>query len=84
MVTNEVVVEAKANPSRPYKMYAAIISAFITSFLATNATDLPSWAVGLLTALVAALAVYMTPNPINVKKSRVVTMRDDNNPALFD
>lgn len=51
------------DPKKPYKMYAAIVSAFIASFLATNATDMPSWAVGLLTALVAAIAVFMVPNP---------------------
>lgn len=53
----------KDDPTKPYKTIAAIISAFLTSFLATNATDLPAWAVGLVTALVAAIAVYMTPNP---------------------
>lgn len=51
------------DPKKPYKMYAAIVSAFLTSFIATNASDLPSWAVGLITALVAAIAVYMVPNP---------------------
>jgi hypothetical protein len=53
----------KDDPSKPYKMIAAIVSAFLTSFLATNATDMPPWAVGLVTALVAAIAVFMTPNP---------------------
>lgn len=53
-----------ADPKRPYKMYAAIITAFLTSFIATNATDLPAWAVGLITAAVAAIAVYVVPNPL--------------------
>jgi mono/diheme cytochrome c family protein len=52
-----------ADPKRPYKMYAAILSAFLSSFVATNATDMPAWAVGLLTAAIAAIAVYVTPNP---------------------
>lgn len=51
------------DPTKPYKMYAAIVSAFITSFIATNATDLPNWAVGVATALVAAIAVFLVPNP---------------------
>lgn len=49
--------------TKPYKAYAAIVSAFLSSFIATNATDLPTWGVGLVTAAVAALAVYITPNP---------------------
>jgi mono/diheme cytochrome c family protein len=53
----------KDDPSKPYKMIAAIISAFLTSFIATNATDMPAWAIGLVTAAVAAIAVYLTPNP---------------------
>jgi hypothetical protein len=53
----------KDDPTKPYKTIAAIVSAFLTSFIATNATDLPSWGVGLVTALVAAIAVYLTPNP---------------------
>lgn len=53
----------KDDPKRPYKMYAAIVSAMIVSYLATNATDLPSWAVGLLSAIVAGIAVFLTPNP---------------------
>lgn len=48
---------------KPYKMYAAMLSAFIGSFLLTNSTDLPTWAVGLLTGLVAAISVFYTPNP---------------------
>lgn len=53
----------KDDPSKPYKAIAAIVSAFLASFLTTNATDMPSWAVGLLTAAVAAIAVYLVPNP---------------------
>lgn len=53
----------KDDPKKPYKMYAAMSSAFLVSFLTTNATSMPAWAVGLLTALVASIAVYLTPNP---------------------
>lgn len=85
MDITDVVVEAKADAKRPYKMYAAIASAFIMSYLSTSIGTLPGWAVGLLTATVAGLAVYITGNPINVKKSRIVTPRGgDNDPALFD
>lgn len=82
---DEVIVEAKADAKRPYKMYAAIASAFLTSFVATNAADLPSWAVGLITATVAGIAVYLTGNPIQVKKSRIITPRGGvTDPTLFD
>lgn len=52
-----------AAPTKPFKMYAAIIAAFLTSYLTTSATTLPAWACGLITAAVAAIAVYVTPNP---------------------
>ena len=78
----EIQVEAKADPKKPYKMYAAIIAAFLTSFLTTSADTLPAWAVGLITAVVAGIGVYITGNPINVKKSQVVKGSD--NPTLFD
>lgn len=54
----------KADPAKPYKTYAAIVSAFLASFVSTNATDLPSWAVGLITAAIAAIAVFLVPNPV--------------------
>ena len=57
------MADAKADPKRPYKTYAAIVSAFLTSLLATNATELGAVGVGLVTALVAAIAVYLVPNP---------------------
>lgn len=53
----------KDDPTKPYKMYATIVSAFLTSFIATNATDLPGWAVGVITAVVSAISVYITSNP---------------------
>jgi hypothetical protein len=53
----------KDDPAKPWKTIAAIVSAFLTSFVATNATDLPAWGVGLVTAVIAAIAVYLTPNP---------------------
>jgi hypothetical protein len=58
-----VPVEVKDDPAKPWKTLAAILSAFLTSFITTNATDLPAWGVGLITAVVAAIAVYLTPNP---------------------
>lgn len=55
--------DVKADPKRPYKMYAAIVAAFLASFLTTTGDDLPAWAVGLITAAVSAIAVYVVPNP---------------------
>lgn len=71
-------VNVKADPTRPYKTYAAIVSAFLSSFLLTSATDLPSWAVGLLTAAVAAISVYVTANPV------VQTVPPDGDPLEGD
>lgn len=53
----------KDDPTKPFKTIAAIVSSFLTAFIATNATDLPTWAVALATGVVAAIAVYLTPNP---------------------
>lgn len=68
-MSNEAVV---ADPKRPYKTYAAVASAFLSSFLATNAADVPPWAVGLITAAVAGIAVYMTTNPKVLNQKNVV------------
>ncbi len=54
--------------TEPYKMYAAILSAFLTSFGVTAAADLPNWANALITAVVAALAVYIVPNPVKSRR----------------
>lgn len=79
----ELVVEAKADPKRPYKMYAVFIATGIVELL-TFSDELPRWLVIALTVALPMLAVYVTPNPIKTKKSRIVTMRDGNDPALFD
>jgi hypothetical protein len=63
MVVNQPSGGTMDDKTKPYKAYAAIVSAFLSSFIATNATDLPTWGVGLVTAAVAAIAVYVTPNP---------------------
>lgn len=53
----------KPDPKRPYKAYATVLAAFLSSLVLTNATDLgPLW-VGIITAVLAALATYVTPNP---------------------
>lgn len=57
-------LNVQADPVRPYKAYAAVVSAFLVSFIASAATELPTLVVAALTALVAALAVYVTPNPV--------------------
>ena len=61
---NEVV---EANPKKPYKLYAAMVSAFIASFVASG-VDLPVYVTAGGTALVAALAVYLVPNPLRAKE----------------
>lgn len=53
----------KADPTRPYKMYAAMASAALTTGIAEWA-DAPIWAVVTTATLISALAVYLTPNPL--------------------
>lgn len=47
---------------KPYKMYAAMISAALISTLTTWA-DAPVAFVVIVTALISGLAVFITPNP---------------------
>lgn len=54
-----------ADPKRPYKLYAAMVSAGLTSLLTH---DLPMWATAGITSVIAALSVYLVPNPIVGKK----------------
>lgn len=56
----------EADPKRPYKMYAAMLSAFLTSIVASGLA-LPVWVTAIIVALIAALAVYLMPNPLKVK-----------------
>jgi hypothetical protein len=58
----------KADPKRPYKMYAGMVSAFFTSMLMSNI--LPPVGTAIACALVAALAVFITPNPTVLKHPR--------------
>lgn len=55
--------QVKDDPKVPLKMYAAIVSAFLTSIIADAALDLPPLAVAIITGLISALAVFSTPNP---------------------
>lgn len=83
-MAKHALVVAKADPERPYKTYAGMIAAFITSFLASG-LDLPPIVKALGVAFLAALAIYCTPNPITVRSRRVPTVRDDGDqPTLFD
>lgn len=52
-----------ADPKRPYKLYASMASAFIGSLLLGD-LGLPKIVVALMIAVVAALSVYVVPNPI--------------------
>lgn len=63
-----MTLPVKADKKRPYKMYAAMASAFLTSLLLAD-TGLPVWGKALIGAVVAALAVYITPNPLKLSRS---------------
>ena len=52
-----------ADSKRPYKLYAAVLSAMLAQ-LVTYAADLPVAVVIIATCVIAGLAVYLTPNPI--------------------
>lgn len=65
-VTSNEVFECDRR--RPYKLYAAMVSAFLSSVL-LDATEIPPFVVSILVAANAALAVYLVPNPI-VKRNR--------------
>lgn len=60
-----------ADKKRPYKVYAAIALTFLSSILLTNATDLGPWGIGIITAVIAGLGVYITPNPLVHLRDRV-------------
>lgn len=53
---------------RPYKMYAAMVSAFISSLLLSG-VEMPTWLKAVLGGIVAGLAVFLTGNPLQFKKS---------------
>lgn len=55
--------EVKDDPTRPYKLYAMIVSAVLTSFIADAALELPWYVVAGLTSFISGLSVYITPNP---------------------
>lgn len=76
-VNEEFALEA--DKKRPYKMYAAMLSAFLTSIVASG-LELPAWATAILVAIIAALAVYLMPNPLKVKRG---SFYEENEPRLF-
>lgn len=85
-MTDDMVVEAKADPKRPYKVYAVLVATGIAQLL-TFAAELPRWLIICLTVAAAMLAVFVTPNPIKVTKSRTVATRRTGNydsPTLWD
>lgn len=57
----------EADPRRPWKLYACMASATLGSLLATNALH-GIW-VHIVTAIIAGIAVYITPNPTRNKKN---------------
>ena len=71
----------EADPKRPYKMYAAIAAAMLTSVLGES--SLPLWLRILFGAIVAGLGVYLTPNPLRYKKN-ADTLNKDADVPLFD
>ena len=58
----------EADKSKPYKTYAAMASAFISSLLLSG-VPMPLWVKAILGGIVAGLAVYLTGNPMRFKKS---------------
>jgi len=59
---------ATADPKRPYKTYAAMLSAFISSLLLSG-VEMPMWLKAVLGGIVAGLAVYLTGNPLKFKQN---------------
>lgn len=51
----------KPDPKRPYKAYAAALVAFLASLIASGI--LPVVAVAIITAVLAGVAAFYTPNP---------------------
>lgn len=59
----------QADKKRPYKMYAGMLSAFITSLITAN-LDWPPIVLAVGAATVASLAVYLVPNPLVSTKKK--------------
>ena len=53
----------KDNPNKPYKAYAGIVAAVLSSLLAQYADAIPPVGKLIISALIAGIAVYVTPNP---------------------
>lgn len=64
-----------ADSKRPYKMYAALLVAFLSTLITTE-LNMPPWGKALIVSVLAALAVYIKSNPIT-QKDAVPTHRDD-------
>lgn len=58
-----MTTQVKDDPVRPYKMYAAIVAAVLTSIVTNEALNLPVWGDAGITATLAGIAVYLVPNP---------------------
>lgn len=59
----------KDNPLKPYKAYAAIISAVLASLVAQGTLPAP-WD-SIVTAILAGLAVFVVPNPKTAEKGTI-------------
>lgn len=78
-MNEEYVLEA--DKKKPYKTIAAMVSAFLSSLLLSG-VPLNPVIQALLGGIIAALAVYLVPNPLKVKQGRRhVNVNDD--PALW-
>lgn len=60
-------VKVKADPKRPYKMYAAIVFAMIGSLLTNELVSSNPWAVAVGGSALAGLAVYIKRNPTTIE-----------------
>lgn len=60
----------EANPKRPYKMYAAILAGALGALLVYSDV-LPLWLVIAVNSILGGLAVYLVPNPLQLKNKGV-------------
>lgn len=72
----------QADPKRPYKLYATILSTMLSTFV-TSELELDPWVRVLVSCIVAGLAVYLTPNRVTLKKGAPGFTAEDSQGQLF-
>jgi hypothetical protein len=62
---------ATADSKKPYKMYAGAVAVFLSTLITQPGSDsMPWWLRAGIVSLVAALAIYVTPNPVVLKRTK--------------